>query len=162
MKSPPPRVRPPLVEGTKDDINYIRLATWNHTMDEVDGVCDPSRVDHKCVHGSPCVVRVAFIINLEEAFKSFYIATMVRLLVVNVLVNGFPKLIYALLPTYNSFDTNVVSRQWHLIHKLHQAHLKPTVGSLISHGSDSNARRRSCMLTIIAQVHMNCHLQVLL
>jgi hypothetical protein len=59
-------------------------------------------------HGSSCVVRVAFIVNLEEAFKSFHIATMVRLLVVNILVNGFLKLLYALLPTYNSFDTNVV------------------------------------------------------
>jgi hypothetical protein len=36
-------------------------------------------------HGSSCVVRVAFIVNLEEAFESFYIATMVRLLVVNIL-----------------------------------------------------------------------------
>jgi len=49
MKIPPPRVGPPLVEGTEYDINYIRLATWNHTMDEVDGFCGPSRVGHKCV-----------------------------------------------------------------------------------------------------------------
>jgi hypothetical protein len=117
-------------------------------MHKVDGLCCPSGVGHMCV--SPCMVKVNSIINLEEAFKSLEIATMIRLLVVNILMKEFPNLVYVSLPTCNNFDAVEVQKQWDLIHKLHQQHLQPIIGPLISHGSDGDVRKRSCMLTNIA------------
>lgn len=56
-------------------------------MHKVDGFFCPFGVGHRCV--SPCMVKVNSIINLEEAFKSLEIATVIRLLVVNILMKGF-------------------------------------------------------------------------
>jgi hypothetical protein len=124
----------------------ISLATYNRVNDEIDGFCGQKgddASDHKCNFN--VIVSAASYESIIEAFRTQQIADMARLIVCNPLVKGFPRLVYAMLPTCNRFDASEVQAQWDQIHVIHDKYLSATVGPLVAHASDGDARRRKVM-----------------
>jgi hypothetical protein len=133
-------------EASKDETKCISLATYNRVNDEIDGFCGQKGDDarnHKCNFN--VIVPAASYKSIIEAFRTQQIADMARFIVCNPLVKGFPILVYAMLPTCNRFDDSEVQAQWDQIHVIHDKYLSATVGPLVAHASDGDARRRKVM-----------------
>jgi hypothetical protein len=133
-------------EASEDETKCISLATYNGVNDEIDGFNgqkgDDAR-DHKCNFN--VIVSAALYELIIEAFWTQQITDMARLIVCNPLVKGCPRLVYAMLPTCNRFDASEVQAQWDQIHVIYDKYLSATVGPLVAHASDGDARRRKVM-----------------
>jgi hypothetical protein len=134
-------------EASKDETKCISLAAWNRVTDEIEGFCGPKGDDanpHKCTF--TVLVTAGSYESIVEGFQNYRAAEMARLIVCNPLVQGFPRLVYAMLPTCNRLDALQVQEQWDQIHAIHDQFLSATVGPLVLHASDGDARRQKLML----------------
>jgi hypothetical protein len=134
-------------EASEDETKCISLATWNRSTDEIEGFCGPkgdSATPHKCDFN--VFITAESYESIVDAFQTQQVAEMARLIVCNPLVDGFPRLVYAILPTCNRFDAAQVQEQWDQIHAIHNQFLSATVGPLIFHASNGDARRRKLMI----------------
>jgi hypothetical protein len=140
------------IECSEDECAAIRVATWNRRLDVIEGFCGKLPVDneqHKC--SFDCQPSAATFESISQAFRELKVGSMCRLLLVNPLVAGMPRLVYALLPTCNMFDAGQVLQQWQLIRTWHSKHLSELVGPLIAHASDGNKRRVKCQVDSISR-----------
>lgn len=88
------------IECSEDETASIRLATWNRRLDVNEGFCGKIAVEgesHKC--SFDCRPFAATYESIMQAFSELKVESMCRLLLLNPLVKGLPKLVYALLPT---------------------------------------------------------------
>jgi hypothetical protein len=134
-------------EASEDETKCISLATWNRSNDEIEGFCGDKSIDaklHKCSFN--VFVTAASYESILEAFQKLHLAEMARLIVCNPLIKGFPRLVHAMLPTCNRFDASQVQDQWDQIHAIHDKYLSASIGPLISHASEGDARRRKLMV----------------
>jgi hypothetical protein len=135
------------IECSEDETACIRSATWNRRKDTIEGFCGKlSSADgsHKC--SFDCRPSAATFEEINQAFTDLKVGTMCRLLLLNPLASGMPKLIYALLPTCNTFDAGQVYAQWELVRAWHVKHVLEKVGPLIAHASDGDKKRVKCMV----------------
>jgi hypothetical protein len=145
-------VGPVPIECSEDEMASIRLATFNRRLDVIEGFCGKLAVgdeQHKC--SFDCQPSAATYESITRAFKELKVASMCRLLLVNPLAKGMPRLVYALLPTCNMFDAKQVYDQWRLIKTWHAEYLQETVGPLIAHASDEDKRRVKCQVASIGR-----------
>lgn len=135
------------IECREDETASIRLATWNRRLDVIEGFCGKLAAEgesHKC--SFDCRPSAATYESITKAFSELKVGSMSRLILLNPLVKGLPRLVYALLPTCNSFDAGQVDQQWELVRSWHRKHLSVSVGPLIAHASDGDKKRVKCMV----------------
>ena len=67
-------------------------------------------------------------------------------IMINPLQPGLPKIPIMIMPTCNKFTSKFVKGQWSKLKSLYNKHLCDTLGPLIGHASDGDARRRKIFL----------------
>ena len=85
-------------ELSEDEAKCIPLATWNRRTNELEGFCGlrtENPKDHKC--SFDILVHAESYEGITEAFQKHKVGEMIRLIVANPLVKGFPRLVYAIL-----------------------------------------------------------------
>ncbi|GAQ92670.1 hypothetical protein KFL_010890010, partial [Klebsormidium nitens] len=139
------------IECSEDETASIRLATWHRASDTIVGFCGELPAGsgvHSC--SFDCQPSASSLESIQQAFKNLKVGSMSRLLLLNPLVVGLPRLVYAFLPTCNMFSAAQVMEQWKVVRGFHGSHLSD-IGPLISHASDGDKRRVRCMLSSIGR-----------
>lgn len=120
---------------------------WLAKHDTMIGFCG-SKLDHVCQVGWELEVgegEVGFN-NIVDAFDNNVVGHQARCIVVNPLAEGLPRLCILATGTCNRFDANWVRHQWDIMQSHWTAHCLESVGPLLGHASDGDARRRKLML----------------
>jgi hypothetical protein len=136
---------PVSIECSEDECASIRLATWNRRLDVIEGFCGKLPIGnevHRCFFD--CQPSAASFESITQAFKELKVGSLCHLLLLNPLAAGMPRLVYALLPTCNMFDSAQVLRQWELVRSWHRKFLLDSIGPLIFYASDGDKRRVKC------------------
>jgi hypothetical protein len=81
-----------------------------------------------------------------DAFEQNQRATCGRLMIINPLHKGLPKLVVLFQATCNRFDAVFVREQWQQVSQLWQPDMAAALGPLLGHASDGDARRRALQL----------------
>jgi hypothetical protein len=139
-------------ELSEDEAKAVPLATWNRRTNELEGFCGfktENPKDHKC--SFDIVVHADSYKSIVEAFSKYKVGKMIGLIVANPLVKGFPRLVYAILPTCNAFDHQQIEHDHQRLILIHKMYLEDKVGPLIAHGSDGDSCRRKMQLDSIAR-----------
>lgn len=137
-------------EVAEDETGVIRLATFNRRTDGIDGFCGSKTgnpKDHVCSFDLG-VVSASTFESITEAFETLKVGTHARLLVLNPLVSGMPRMPLALLSTCMKFNAPLVLDQWLRI-RLASKEFLSDVGVVIGHASDGDSKRRKLMLESI-------------
>jgi hypothetical protein len=120
---------------------------WLPKHDTLLGFCGKKN-NHECSVGLEIMVGEGEggFNNIVDAFDNYVVAHQARCLIVNALVTGFPRLCILGMGTCNKFDASWVRRQWNSLASLWTSHCLESVGPLLGHASDGDARRRKLML----------------
>jgi hypothetical protein len=139
-------------ELSEDEAKAVPLATWNRRTNELEGFCGlktEKPKDHSCNFDT--LVHADSYESITSAFAKYKVGEMIRLIVANPLVKGFPRLVYAILCTCNAFDHKQIESDHQRLILIHEKYLGDTIGPLVAHASDGDSRRRKLQLESIAR-----------
>src|SRR5450759_4435948 len=121
---------------------------WLPRHDTLIGFCGKHAGNHQCVTGLEIPVGdgEAGFEAIAEAFQSHKIGHQARCVIVNPLIEGFPKLCLLATSTCGKFDADWVKSQWEILTGMWNTHCLKDVGPLLGHASDGDARRRKLMI----------------
>jgi hypothetical protein len=84
--------------------------------------------------------------NITEAFDNYVVGHQARCIIVNPLVDKFPRLCILATSTCNKFDASWVRQQWDALRSMWDVYCLESVGPLLGHASDGDSRRRKLMI----------------
>ena len=148
----------------EDETAVNPLAQWDHAQDAVIGYCGREcekrcKSVKECRKGGckdthSCEWEGDFKVCMEGEFEKVWkemqaarVGTLARVMVINPLHPGLPKLVCLWTGTCKAFTANeYVAKQWQRTAGLFRKWIEPAVGRLIGRSSDGDSTRRKCMV----------------
>ena len=149
----------------EDETAVNPLAQWDHAQDAVVGYCG-RECEKKCKKVTECRkggckdthscewegnFQVCMDGEFDKVWKEMQAArvgTLARIMVINPLHPGLPKLVCLWTGTCKAFTaTEYIAKQWRRASELFHQWIEPIVGRMIGHSSDGDSTRRKCMVS---------------
>lgn len=131
---------------TRSDHILCVFVRWEANYDTLIGFCGKIE-DHVCSFGLEVKVGDGDegYHNIVNTFEGYSKGMYARVVIVNPLHEGLPKLALCAIPTCNKFNADWVRAQWEQMKQFWDLYCRQ-VGPLLGHASDGDARRRKLML----------------
>ena len=149
----------------EDETAVNPLAQYDKAQDAVIGYCGwdcgkkcKSVISCRkggCEDTHSCEWEGSFTVSMEGDFdkvwkemKAARVGSLARIMVINPLHPGLPKLVCLWTATCKAFTASeYVAKQWQRVAELFQRWIEPVVGRLVGHSSDGDSTRRKCMVS---------------
>ena len=149
-----------LVQLSEDETAIIKKVTYNQRDDTLVGFCGKSGDAHQCM--TNCVIKVGDgeegYNTIVDAFKTHTIGCYGRLIMINTLHPSLPNIPVLMMSTCNTFDHEMVHKQFKMIGEFYKKHIEPILGPLTGPSSDGDSRRRKMFLKLMRDTN-GCRFQ---
>ena len=130
-------------EMSEDETTVQTRAELCARLNAILGLCGEKCIGHCCEESFFVFVggREVAYGQITQALKTMMRATSMRLVVINPIHPKLPKIVIFAHGTCNRFDAAFIAKSWRLIRELAAKYLAESLGPLVGHASDGDARR---------------------